>query len=492
MQLAESRRHHAPQVSPARSRAGRLLQRRPSRRREPVPRGPGGPGKEDTAYLNPDGIEVEVDLEGDVDGARPTSSRRARHARPVRADLLAQAARRCTSSRSPRTASDADRAEWQVDGTWNTAAEVPDAARQLKHWRLRGLNAVLLYDARERRDRRHRRSPPRCPLQAVQRSSTDARQDLRRRRRPHRPRPVASTGTSGSPRRRLQGRAAGPEGHRLARCSRPASSTLPRVRPARRRRARSPSVVLFGQIGDGAITESDPGMRNFKRMASWLDRGRVHTRSPAPLGHRFEKKLVDGVTFEIDLYSPTRVLGPRRLRATSPTSRRRSASTRSSRTTATRCSARSDFWARPKYPSFYQIFLYGGCLGYEYYVKPHPRRQGRHWAKLDILSSVVEVSADANEFAGPGAREAHLRPRHGYSVSWRDLLLTRAQAASATRPSASRASATTASRRPARAATRDSRSPCPLLCARASPRFDKGKFVQFQVPRASSLNPRAR
>ena len=26
----------------------------------------------------------------------------------------------------------------------------------------------------------------------------------------------------------------------------------------------------------------------------------------------------------------------------------------------------SDFWARPTYPDFYQIFLYGGCLGYEY------------------------------------------------------------------------------------------------------------------------------
>ena len=83
----------------------------------------------------------------------------------------------------------------------------------------------------------------------------------------------------------------------------------------------------------------------------------------------------------------------------------------------------SDFWARPQYPSFYQIFLYGGCLGYEYYVKPILHGHGDSWAKLDIMSSVVEVSATANEFAGPAIAKLIYGIQYGGRSSWRNILL---------------------------------------------------------------------
>jgi len=83
----------------------------------------------------------------------------------------------------------------------------------------------------------------------------------------------------------------------------------------------------------------------------------------------------------------------------------------------------SDFWARPQYPSFYQIFLYGGCLGYEYYVQPILHGKGDSWDKLDIMSSVIEVTADANEFAAPAVAKMIWAIEHGNRGSWRSILL---------------------------------------------------------------------
>jgi hypothetical protein len=84
----------------------------------------------------------------------------------------------------------------------------------------------------------------------------------------------------------------------------------------------------------------------------------------------------------------------------------------------------SDFWARPTYPSFYQVFLYGGCLGYEYYVKPILHGKGDSWAKLDIVSSVVEVTASANEFAAPAIAKIIYGIQYGGRSSWRNIMLT--------------------------------------------------------------------
>jgi hypothetical protein len=84
----------------------------------------------------------------------------------------------------------------------------------------------------------------------------------------------------------------------------------------------------------------------------------------------------------------------------------------------------SDFWARPTYPDFYQIFLYGGCLGYEYYVKPILHGKGDSWAKLDIVSSVIEVTASANEFAAPAIAKLIYGIQYNGKSSWRNIMLT--------------------------------------------------------------------
>ena len=44
------------------------------------------------------------------------------------------------------------------------------------------------------------------------------------------------------------------------------------------------------------------------------------------------------------------------------------------------------------------------------------------WAKLDIMSSVVEVSATANEFAAPAIAKLVWALDHGYKATWRQIL----------------------------------------------------------------------
>ena len=82
----------------------------------------------------------------------------------------------------------------------------------------------------------------------------------------------------------------------------------------------------------------------------------------------------------------------------------------------------SDFWSRPTYPSSYQIFLYGGCLGYEYYVKPILHGKGDSWAKLDVVSSVIEVSVTA-DMIGPAIAKLMWSIEHRNQSSWRSVLL---------------------------------------------------------------------
>src|SRR5262245_36010236 len=83
-------------------------------------------GKADTAYTNPDGIEVEVDIEGDV--AAPSY-------RILESPLfVAQFATTYFRERKEfyveslaEDATSKDRVEWQVDGQWLTSSQAASA-----------------------------------------------------------------------------------------------------------------------------------------------------------------------------------------------------------------------------------------------------------------------------------------------------------------------------------------------------------------------------
>jgi hypothetical protein len=374
-------------------------------------------GKEDTGYMNPDGIEVEIDLEGDVEG----SATRLKDG-PIEIGQFAltyfrkQEKMYIESLAEDGTA--ADRAEWLVNGTWYASDRLP-AGAVLKHWRLRGLNTVLLFEH----------------SQGVQLGTQfTAKVPLK---------PFSVFSDAGE-------KCADYDNHipldqsvywyrwepDQTRCTIPlqdikvtVSKKFPTTNSMRYPEydqltadKKVTFVVLFGQIDDGAITENETGMRNFKRMGSDLTAAGWKSVT-APLGKRYEKKLNNGVLLQMDLYSPREFSGLGDFGHFANFQKALSEHEVVAYDGHSMLGA-SDFWSRPTYPGFYQIFLYGGCLGYEYYIKPILHGKGDSWAKLDIVSSVIEVTASANEFAAPAMAKIIYGIQYGGRSSWRNILLT--------------------------------------------------------------------
>jgi hypothetical protein len=373
-------------------------------------------GKEDSAYMNPDGIEAEVDLEGDVTA---TSSRVSEG--PIAIGQFAMTYFRKQEKMYIESLAEdgtaADRAEWLVNGTWYPANQVPTGAT-LKHWRLRGLNTVLLFEnAKAKVNDVFTAKVPLGPFTVM----TDARgascaddddhitldQSVYWYRwAPDQPGctiPMQDLKVTVSKRFPTLQSARYPEYDQLV-----ADNKVT-------------VVVLFGQIDDGAITASETGMRNFTKYGTWL-KAAGYAEATAPVGKRYEKTLAGGVKAQIDLYSPREFSGLGDFAHFANFQKALSEHEIIAYDGHSMLGA-SDFWTRPAYPSFYQIFLYGGCLGYEYYVKPILHGKGDSWAKLDILSSVIEVTASANEFAAPAIAKLLYSIEHGKRSSWRSVIL---------------------------------------------------------------------
>lgn len=373
-------------------------------------------GKEDTAYLNPDGIEVEVDLEGDI---APGTGSRVDEAGVAIGQFALTYFRKQEKMYIESLAEDglaADRTEWLVNGTWKPASQVANADK--KHWRLRGLNTVLLhqYARGVSVGKVFTAKVPLNPFTVL----ADAR-DTCADDDDH-----ISLDSSIYWYRW--------EGDRAS-CTIPrqdlkitVSKKFPTTQSARYPEydkliadKKVTTVVLFGQIDDGAITESETGMRNFKKFGRNLVAA-GYTKKPGPVGERYEKTLAGNILSQIDLYSPREFSG---LGDFAHFGNFQKALTEHEIVAYDGHSmlGASDFWGRPTYPSTYQIFLYGGCLGYEYYVKPILHGKGDTWANLDVLSSVIEVTADANMFAAPAIAKILYSIEHGRRSSWRSVLL---------------------------------------------------------------------
>lgn len=372
-------------------------------------------GKEDTGYTNPDGVEVEVDLEADiqVSGYRGTDAPAELGQFAVtylrnRGEFYLESLAEHVSHR--------DRVEWRVDGNWLPGSQVGGLdASKLTHFRIKGVNAVLLHSASggAQVGKVFKATVPLKPFTVMSDAGeTCADKD-------------DHIGLSQS----VYWYQWNPE---KADCKIPKQDmTVTISKTFQAAQVTYPeydrlvadkkvtAVVLFGQIGDGAITDSDPGMYGFKRMGNWLVQGGFKEVA-GPVGKRYAKHIGE-VDVEVDLYSPNdfsglgdyghfnnfqKALGEHEIVVYDGHS----------------MLGGSDFWARPQYPDNYQIYLYGGCLGYEYYVK-HILDGKKGFENVDIMSSVVEVSANALMFAGPALAKLFQGLENGYKASWRDILV---------------------------------------------------------------------
>jgi hypothetical protein len=373
------------------------------------------PGKADTAYYNPDGIEVEVDLEADLDA--PDFQKATgpavlgqfaltwlRNSREIYLESLAEQAS------SPR------RVEWNVDGVWMSAGEV-DAARidpaKLVRFRIRGINAVLLHSAADgvTVGTRFEVPVPRRPFSLM----ADAGQSC------------ATRDSHISLDQSVYWYLWNPDLNDCSADIQQMQITVSKMLPSRVTYpeydqlvadGKVTMVVLFGQIGD-TLDDSDIGVRAHAQMGRWLVQGGFAEVTPAPVGRRFAK-TVGGVAVEVDLYSPYDFAGLSDY-AHYGNFERALAEHEIVAYDGHSMLGASDFWKRPDYPDIYQIFLYGGCLGYEYYIAPILEGKGG-WDKLDIMSSVIEVSANANAYAGPFLAKLLVALEGGYNVSWKDIL----------------------------------------------------------------------
>jgi len=100
-------------------------------------------GKEDTGYLNPDGVEVEVDIEGDAIADRGEMENAPAMLAQFALTELRNRGVMYLESLAEDTAG-VTRAEWLIDGQWKFNADVPANATR-KRWRIRGVNAVALF-----------------------------------------------------------------------------------------------------------------------------------------------------------------------------------------------------------------------------------------------------------------------------------------------------------------------------------------------------------
>ena len=369
--------------------------------------------KSDTAYINPHGIEVEVDIEADIQAAKTKISRAPAELGQFAATYLRKTNQLYLESLAEDITSPG-RVEWLIDGEWYSAEHVENFDHSmLTHFRIKGVNAILLshlVDQAEVSTQFTAKVPIR-PYDAFA-DGGDGCIDKH---------PYLASSPS------VYWYLWNPDQDQCNVDVQDMSLTISAVYPAKEKTypeydrltedGKLTTVILFGQISD-TLDEKDPGNYNLEWMAYLLTSG-GYEEFDSEIGRRFVK-IVDGFEFIVDLYSPY-VFAGLNDRANYGNFERAVTEHEIIVYDGHSLMGLSDFWSRPSYPDQYQIFLYGGCLGYEYYVRPILEGKGG-WQQVDIMSSVFEVIAPATDFAAPILARIEKAIISGRYASWNELL----------------------------------------------------------------------
>jgi hypothetical protein len=378
-------------------------------------------GKFDTGYQTSlDAREVEVDIEGDVSAPSYDLQRAPLDVGQFALTYLRKNNDVFIQSLAEDYAHGTDQIEWLASGAWTTWAKVPSTSRsKLTHFRMRGVSTVILHpgDASKLKGKVYNPIVPKRPTTlwsdvaagcGEQDGSIEPSQDVywyvwtpeKASCRSTLKQTVKVTVATVLP----KGPVTYPEYDRLT-----ADKKID-------------VLVLFGQVDHGTLSSGDYAFSLIKSFESSL-RSAKFTKVTAPLGLRYQRTRL-GIVETIDIYSPREFSGLDDYAHFDNFDKGINSHEIIVYNGHSMLGA-SDFWARKSIyqdPAKYQIFLYNGCLGYEYYVDPILEGK-QSWDNVDIVSNIVETpfsimvreSATTISMVMYGAE-------HGGTTTWQSIM----------------------------------------------------------------------
>jgi hypothetical protein len=373
-------------------------------------------GKADTGYLNMAGTEVEATLEADVQGA----TWNAFEAPPNLAQFATTYFRKRNEIYIMILNEDTtapDRVEWRVDGNWISAA----AARQLDpskltHFRMPAINVVMLNDA-ARQAKLNAVLTAKVPLKPysvmADAGKTCADED-------------SHIGLDQSVYWYLWN----PDKSGCKATLQDMTLTITKVTP------KNPTsypeydklwadkelkvVALFGKLDDEGDIKNDYNWHSADEFVTWLKDAGFKEVSDAPLGHRFQK-TVGELKETVDVYYPDLFHDPTdyaHLANFQKAISEHEVVIYLGHSVLGTGSAYDDV----HYPDFYQIQFIGGCLGWEYYIRPVlAGHQG--WENVDAIASIVEnLYTEMNPATGAFLAKLFWGFENGGKASWQDIM----------------------------------------------------------------------
>lgn len=377
-------------------------------------------GKADTGWQSSlDAQEVEVDLEGDVAGSSFSLARMPlqigqfaltwfRH----RGDVYLQ-------SLAEDYSHGADRIEWLVDGQWVKTTSTD----KMKHFRIRGVNAVVMHPGSQSALATKTWSPvvPKNPstlwTDANDKCGTgDGSID------------VDSTyywytwtpDKAGCP-----DSVKGTVDVKVSKVLPKGGTTYPEYDRLIADK-KVDVLVLFGQVDHGELKDTDYGFTLVSDFERTLKTAGFKKAATAPKGLRYTRSK-NGIDTTVDVYTPREFAGLDDWAHIDNFDE----GVRSHEIVAYNGHSMlgaSDFWARPSIYSSaeeanrYRIFVYNGCLGYEYYVQPI--LSGGGWDNTDLFSNteetpfaiMVRMTATAVSMVVAGAESS------AHNTSWNQVM----------------------------------------------------------------------
>ncbi|MBN2494009.1 MAG: proprotein convertase P-domain-containing protein [Deltaproteobacteria bacterium] len=375
-------------------------------------------GKEDTGYVNTRGVELHVSLEADIiapayrifDAPAELAQFAVTYLRDQQRFYLEILAEDATA---------ADRVEWLVDGEWLTKEQARSVdASELKHFRMREVNAVLL-DAAAR------------SIQAGK---------IYQARVPIKPLSIMSDAADGC---------AAPDSHieldqsvywylwSPDRSSCPAELVQTMSVTVDEVLENNPSsypeydrlwadgelsaVVLFGRLDHDGDVKDDYNWQSADKFCQWLVEAGFAEADSAPLGRRFVKKAGEERSELVDVYYPDV------FENVADYSRFRNWQKAVSEHEVILYNGHSVLgtgyaFERAEYPPSYQIFQVASCLSYEYYVRPVLAGKGG-WESVDVIANVEPTYYHENlPLCGAFLAKLFYGFENGGRASWQEIL----------------------------------------------------------------------